>query len=103
MVVARLSAFSSMWLVAGCRALMRTYPAIEIHFTPEALDDDALRDRLAFGLDDFHPTAIQEAAAGWRIFLDSPAQRDAALAWLRDRLADRRLTPQPLDVEDDDW
>jgi len=82
---------------------MRTYPALDIRFTPEARDDEALGDRLAAGLDDFHPAAIQEGTAEWRVFLDSAAERNAALAWLRDQLADPRLTVEPLDVADADW
>jgi ribosomal protein L11 methyltransferase len=82
---------------------MRTYPALDIRFAPDAGSDDDLRDRLLAGLDDFQPTAIQEAAGEWRVFLDSAAQRNGALAWLRDRLADPRLAVEPLDVADEDW
>ncbi len=80
----------------------RSYPAIHIRFTPEAEVALELRDRLLAGLDDFSPTALEEAAAVWRVFFESAASRDRALAWLR-ALGDDRLTADPVDVDDEDW
>lgn len=81
---------------------MRLFPALEIHFTPEAEAASELPDRLFAALDDFRPTAIEESATAWRVFFDSPASRDGALAWLR-RFGDPRIAAGPLDVEDEDW
>jgi len=81
---------------------MKLYPALDIHFSPEAERAVELRDHLAAGLDDFQPTAIEESASSWRVFFDAPERRERALAWVRS-LRDRRLTPEALDVEDEDW
>jgi ribosomal protein L11 methyltransferase len=82
---------------------MRTCPALEIGFTPEAETDLSLRDRLQAGLDDFRPTAMEEAISAWRVFFDSASSRESALRWLRDDLADRRLTIDLVDIPDEDW
>ncbi len=81
---------------------MRSYPAIELQFTPGAETAFDLRDRLMAGLDDYQPTAIEESSTAWRIFFESTDARDRAAAWLR-TLGDPRITSQPLEVEDEDW
>ncbi len=80
----------------------RSFPALDIRFTPEAEGAFELRDRLIAGLDDYQPTAIEESTAIWRVFFDCPASRDHALAWLRG-LADPRITGEALEVDDEDW
>jgi ribosomal protein L11 methyltransferase len=54
------------------------------------------------GLDDFHPTAVEEAPKLWRVFFDAQASRDSALAWLH-ALGDPRIAVESLEVEDEDW
>lgn len=81
---------------------MKTHAALDIRFTPAAEEALDPRDRLAVGLDDFHPTAIEESATAWRVFFDSAASRDQALAWLR-ALGDPCMTGEPLEVDDEDW
>lgn len=80
----------------------RTCPALDIRFVPEAETALDLRDRLVAGLDDFQPTAIEEATTTWRVFFDSPDARDRALGWLRG-LDDPRVAVEAIDVEDEDW
>jgi ribosomal protein L11 methyltransferase len=80
----------------------RRFPALDIHFASDADSACDLRDRLVAGLDDFQPTAIEEAARTWRVFFDSPEAREQALAWMRS-LGDPGVTADPLDVEDEDW
>ncbi len=81
---------------------MSLHPALEIRFTPEAQTALDLRDRLLGGLDDYSPTAVEEAPALWRVFFDSVPSRDRALAWLR-QLRDTRIAAEPLEVDDEDW
>lgn len=81
---------------------MKHYPALDIHFTPEAAHAHDLRDRVVAGLDDFQPTAIEESTAVWRVFFDAPERRQRAAEWVRD-LGDPRVTSEALDVEDEDW
>jgi len=72
---------------------VRTYPAIEI---TSAVDFDLLMADLG----DFGATAVEEAAAGVRVFFSTHPERDAALTILRAR-AD--LACEPLEVPDEDW
>ncbi len=81
---------------------MKTYPALDIHFTPEAERAFDLRDRILAGLDDFQPTAIEESTTAWRVFFSAARSREGALGWLRG-LHDVRVTVEALDVEDEDW
>ncbi|MGE5362194.1 MAG: 50S ribosomal protein L11 methyltransferase [Bacteroidales bacterium] len=81
---------------------MRDYPAIEIRFTAGAgADDDVVVNGLLGGLDDFRPTAIEERAGAWRVFFESAAARDLALAWIHE--AAPRVVASSIDVPDDDW
>lgn len=79
---------------------MADYPAIEITFGPSVTS--ALFDRLYLQLDDLDPLAIHEAddAASWRVFFQTRASRDAALAALGGQ---RGLTVSAIDVPDEDW
>jgi ribosomal protein L11 methyltransferase len=84
------------------------YPAIDIHFldphSPGGPDDD-LQARVYAALDDFAPTAIQEADAAdrWRVFFASARARDNAAAAVRDALPGRIAAITPVDVPDEDW
>jgi len=81
---------------------MKLFPALDIRFISEAEPAFDLHDRLMAGLDDFHPTAIEESATVWRVFFDSQASRDQASAWLR-AAGDPRVTCERVEVEDEDW
>ncbi|HEY3381883.1 MAG TPA: 50S ribosomal protein L11 methyltransferase [Vicinamibacterales bacterium] len=81
----------------------KTWPALSIRFTPaSAAGPCALEELLSAALDDFHPTAIQEHDAGWRVFFASAADRDRAEAALPTTVG-RGLALEPIDVEDEDW
>ncbi len=54
------------------------------------------------GLDDFHPTAVEEAPGLWRVFFETAASRDGALERLRS-FDERRLSVETIEVEDEDW
>ncbi len=82
--------------------MTRTFPALEVRFTPAAREALELRDRLLVALDDFGPVAIEEAAGIWRVFFDSPDVRNRALSCLLG-LGVPGIAVERLDVEDDDW
>jgi len=52
-------------------------------------------------VDEFSPTAVEDAGPALRVFFNSPAERDAACAHLRAAMP--ALTCSPVDVPDEQW
>jgi ribosomal protein L11 methyltransferase len=78
---------------------MRTFPGLLVDW-PAPPDDDALGRAIA-AIDDAHPTAIDDRAAGLRAFFANASDRDAAAAFLRAH--DPSLTIVAVDVPDEAW
>ena len=70
--------------------MQRTYPALDVH--------GGETDLLLALVDDFAPTAIDEAPPTTRVFFAKTSDRDAAHTALA-----ARFDVTPLDVPDDDW
>jgi ribosomal protein L11 methyltransferase len=82
--------------------LGKAWPALEIH-VPSC--DPLLQELVLAELDDFHPTAIQEAeddSSRLRAFFPASDARDAAASALRVSFANH-LFVESLDVPDEDW
>lgn len=77
---------------------MRSYPALTLTWTPTSGVDRA--DFLLAELDGLGATAVEEVPGGIRVYFATPADRDAALANVRD-LPD--LHHQIDEVSDADW
>jgi ribosomal protein L11 methyltransferase len=76
----------------------RSWPAIVVSGLARAGDPETIHAALA----DHNVAAIDEPSEDqWRIFFGASADRDAALATLRDRLPGLRV--DPLDVADENW
>ena len=60
---------------------------------------------LQAALDDFHPVAIAERETfdGWRVFFRAAADREEALAALREQFGPRLTGISSVDVPDEDW
>jgi ribosomal protein L11 methyltransferase len=80
-------------------------PALEVTFLAAPGPAAFLRERLYALLDDFEPIAIHEADSGdtWRVFFQSPDQRDAAAVHLSASVAPHLLRTSAIDVPDEDW
>lgn len=81
--------------------MSKSWPALEIRFTPATAGEHAA-DRVAAALDDFRPTAIEERDGAWRVFFATPADRDAAARALPGALDDA-IEATPIEVPDEDW
>ncbi len=83
---------------------MGSYPALDIRYALGPASS-GLQEILYAALDDFQPQAISdhETADGWRVFFRAPAQRDAALAALREQFGTRLSEISSVDVPDEDW
>jgi ribosomal protein L11 methyltransferase len=79
---------------------MRTWPAVDVVFEEGA--GSRRPDLFAAALIDFDVAAIDEAADDrWRVFFQTPAERDRALTALRRDFAE--LTLSVVDVPDENW
>ena len=77
----------------------RFYPAIDVRWTrAPAVGDE---DRLLAALDDHHPTAVEEAPDGLRVFFTSGQARNRAMAAVADFIPP--LTLSAIEVSDEDW
>src|SRR5262245_2144050 len=74
---------------------MRRWPAVDVAGVG---DDDASELVLAL-IDEFNPTAAQQADGSFRLFFETPTIRDRAL----DALASAGRRAVALDVGDEDW
>lgn len=79
----------------------KVWPALDIH-VPSC--DAELQDLVLADLDDFHPTAIQDAdgAAPLRAFFTTSADRDAAAQALGTAFVPG-IFLAPIDIDDEDW
>ena len=75
----------------------RSWPALDIGVGP-LLDGTEL---LQAALDDYAVTAINEDASTWRVFFQTPAERDRASTGLRATFID--VAFDPVDVPDENW
>jgi ribosomal protein L11 methyltransferase len=89
----------------------RAWPAIDVARLDDGAADGAdsgpdggadLDVRLQLALDDLGATAIEATTAGWTVYFDEPAVRDAALSALRDALGDV-VVLAPREVPDEGW
>jgi ribosomal protein L11 methyltransferase len=75
----------------------RSWPALDVGVGP-LLDDTEL---LQAALADYAVTAVNEDASSWRVFFQTPAERDRACHTLRATFTDLAL--EPVDVPDENW
>lgn len=75
----------------------RSWPALDVGVGP-LLDDTEL---LQAALADYAVTAVNEDASSWRVFFQTPAERDRACNALRATFTDLAL--EPVDVPDENW
>jgi len=75
----------------------RSWPALDVGVGP-LLDDTEL---LQAALADYAVTAVNEDASSWRVFFQTPAERDRACHALRATFTDLAL--EPVDVPDENW
>ena len=78
---------------------MRTYPALDL--TWPTRPDDAHLERILAEIDVDGPTAVEERAAGARVFFSSPDPRRRAA--IRIIALDPSASCTPVDVPDEDW
>ena len=78
---------------------MRTYPALDLAWPTRP--DDAHLERILAEIDVDGPTAVEERAAGARVFFSSPDPRWRAA--IRIIALDPSATCTPVDVPDEDW
>jgi ribosomal protein L11 methyltransferase len=82
---------------------MKTWPALSIHFAPDAPESQATaRELLLAALDETHVTAVQEFDDRWLVFFRTTAERDRAAASLATAVPGVTRA-DAVDVEDDDW
>jgi ribosomal protein L11 methyltransferase len=81
-----------------------SWPALDLRYGPGPAST-VLQELLHAALDDFQPQAIAEhdTADGWRVFFRSTAQRDDAIAALRDRFGTQLRSVSAVDVPDENW
>ena len=75
----------------------RTWPALDADV---GTGSDRV-DRFQAALTDYDVTAITEDARSWRVFFQTPAERDRAIEVLRATFSD--LDIRPIDVPDENW
>jgi ribosomal protein L11 methyltransferase len=76
---------------------VRSWPALEVTFNDPASDE-----LLQAAISDFQIAAIEESApTTWRVFFQSPEERDRAAALLASDFSDAAVLS--LDVADEDW
>ncbi len=81
---------------------MRSWPAVDVTRVSGRTADDLWPDLFEANLTDYEIAAIDERSPdGWRVFFNTAAERDRALAELR--VAFPRLSFGPVDVPDEDW
>jgi ribosomal protein L11 methyltransferase len=82
---------------------MKSWPALWIHFAPEALETQAaVRDPLMAALDEAHVTAVQEFDDRWLVFFPTTTERDLAATSLPATVPGVARA-DIVDVEDEDW
>jgi ribosomal protein L11 methyltransferase len=82
---------------------MKHWPSLTLRFTPAHADDLAqVQELVSAALDDFHPTAVQELPAEWRVFFGTRGERDRAAAALP-AAVDGEIVVERVDVPDEDW
>jgi ribosomal protein L11 methyltransferase len=82
---------------------MKIWPALSIHFAPDAPEPQAaVHDLLLAALDEAHVTAVQEFDDRWLAFFPTTTERDLVAVSLP-RTVPGVARIAAVDVEDDDW
>jgi ribosomal protein L11 methyltransferase len=80
----------------------RIYPGLNLSWpNSTGVDDDPAGDLVLAELDEFGPMAVEDTAAGRRVFFSTPSDRDAAMAHLGAALP--WCQAQAVDVADERW
>lgn len=82
---------------------MALWPALDIRQDAPGGVPPLTADLLLAALDDFEPTAVEDQAAGIRVYFSSRDERDAARASLTSNPLADALEIRTIDVPDEDW